>query len=207
MDITALQKLCVHLNEFALPRAIVDFGHKRFVAWNDKFLSRTGYSEEEIKTADPEKIIIEGDSRFTNPDEGDNPSAEFVPVAIRVAKANSAEPGHLVLSKHNLGYLMLNDISDASSAFEQGRLVGKEQERMRIVRMFHEEISSGILAAVFKIHQAKEKLKSADSPHAAQVSQASELLSEAIEKMSEVIEDEKKEGQTVARNRPEPRIG
>ena len=40
---------------------------------------------------------------------------------------------------------MLNEGSIASNEFEQGRLVGKEQERMRIVRMFHEEISSGPL--------------------------------------------------------------
>jgi signal transduction histidine kinase len=192
MDVETLQKLCLHLNEFSLSRAIVDFDRKRFVAWNQRFLARTGYSEEEIKSIQPDKIVLESEGRFTNPQEGDNPSAEFVPVAVRTTTANAAEPGHLVRSRHNLGYLMLNEGSNVSGEFEQGRLVGKEQERMRIVRMFHDEISSGMLGAVFKIHQAQEKLNSVNSPEAETVSEASELLSDAIEKMSAVMDDEKK---------------
>ncbi|MBV9873769.1 MAG: hypothetical protein JO025_03485 [Verrucomicrobia bacterium] len=192
MDIDSLQKLCVHLNEFALSRAIVDFDRQCFVAWNDQFLSCTGYSEVDIKAIPADKIIVESDSHFSNPNEGDNPSAKFIPIAIRTAKAAAAEPGHLVRSNHNLGYIMLDGVSKASTSFEQGRLVGKEQERMRIVRMFEEEVSSGVLGAVFKLHTAKEKLKSIDSPEAAQVSEASDLLTEAIEKMDVVIDDEKR---------------
>ena len=133
----------------------MDFDLKCFVAWNNRFLARTGYSAEEIKSIQPEKIVIENEGRFTNRQEGDNPGAEFVPVAVRTPKANAAQPGHLVRSRRNLGYLMLNEGSIASNEFEEGRLVGKEQERMRIVRMFQEEISSEMLGAVFKIHQAK----------------------------------------------------
>jgi hypothetical protein len=200
MDIDTLQTLCVHLNEFALSRAIVDFDRKRFVAWNNRFLIRTGYSEDEIKSIEPDKIVIESNTRFTNPSEGENPSAEFIPVAVRTPKAGAAEPGHLVRSRHNLGYLMLNEGTIASPEFEQGRLVGKEQERMRIVQMFHEEISSGMLGAVFKIHQAKEKLNSINSPEAEAVSEASRLLSEAIEKMGTVMDDEKRQQDTIDRD-------
>ena len=71
---------------------------------------------------------------------------------------------------------------------------------MRIVQMFHEEISSGMLGAVFKIHQAKEKLNSINSPEAAAVSEASQLLSEAIQKMGTVIDDEKREQDTIDRD-------
>jgi hypothetical protein len=200
MDVETLQKLCVHLNEFSLSRAIVDFDRKRFVAWNNRFLAQTGYSEQEIKSISSDKIVIEGDARFTNPSEGDNPSAEFIPVAVRTPKAAATEPGHLVRSRHNLGYLMLNESTIASQQFEQGRLVGKEQERMRIVQMFHEEISSGMLGAVFKIHQAKEKLNSINSSEAEAVSEASQLLSEAIEKMGTVMDDEKREEDTLNRD-------
>jgi hypothetical protein len=75
MDVETLQKLCVHLNEFSLSRAIVDFDRKRVVAWNNRFLARTGYSEEEIKSIQPDKIVIESEGRFTSPQEGDNPGA------------------------------------------------------------------------------------------------------------------------------------
>jgi hypothetical protein len=46
--------------------------------------------------------------------------------------------------------------------------------------MFHDEVSSGMLAALFKIQMAKEKLESANSPDVEPVAQASEMLSEAI---------------------------
>ena len=49
-----------------------------------------------------------------------------------------------------------------------------------------------MLGAVFKIHQAQERLDSVNSSEAETVSEASELLSDAIEKMSDRyrIEDE-----------------
>ena len=55
---------------------------------------------------------------------------------------------------------MLHDIEPTTSTkFEQGRLVGQEQERQRIAQTFHHEVSSGMLGALFKIQLAKEKLE------------------------------------------------
>jgi hypothetical protein len=194
MDTADMQKLCVHLNEFALPRAIADFERQRFVAWNTRFLARTGYSEEEIKTLDLGKAILQGDSVLFPPDEGNNPSAEFVALAVRVPGETAAVPGHLVRSKGNLGYLMLSDIEPtASTKFKQGRLVGQEQERVRILQMFHDEVSSGILGALFTIQMAKERLESSHLSEAGPVAEASEMLSEAVEKMGDVLEGKKVE--------------
>jgi hypothetical protein len=192
MDTTEMQKFCLYLDEFALPRAIVDFDRQRFVAWNKRFLARTGYSEEEIKTLDTSKAIIHGESVFFPPDEGDNPTAEFFALAVRVPTKTAAVAGHLVKSKGNVGYLMLNDIEPTTSMkFEQGRLVGQQQERLRIVQMFHDEVSSGMLAALFKIQIAKATLESADLPGVEPIAQASEMLSEAVEKISDVLEGTK----------------
>jgi hypothetical protein len=55
-----LQKSCAVLNEFALPRAIVDFNRHSFVAWNSKFLQQTGFSEDEMKSSKPEELLIFG---------------------------------------------------------------------------------------------------------------------------------------------------
>ncbi|HZC34130.1 MAG TPA: hypothetical protein VE242_00880, partial [Chthoniobacterales bacterium] len=96
MDTEEMQKVCVHLDEFALPRAVVDFNRQHFVAWNKKFLARTGYSEEEIRALEPANIIVEGELSFFPADEADNPTARFFPVAVRVPATNSAVPGHLI---------------------------------------------------------------------------------------------------------------
>jgi signal transduction histidine kinase len=194
METEEMQKLCVHLNEFALPRAVVDFDRQQFVAWNKRFLARTGYSEEEIRALQPDKIIVEGELSFGPPEDAENPTARFFPVAVRVPARNSAVPGHLVRAQGNFGYLMLQDTEPTvSTKFEQGRLVGQEQERVRIVRAFHDEVSSGILGALFKIQMARQRLESAELAEAEPVAEASEMLSEAIEKIDDVLEH-KKEG-------------
>src|SRR5260370_109808 len=44
-----LQELCAILDKFALPRAIADFEHHSFVAWNTRFIEQTGFFRTPIK--------------------------------------------------------------------------------------------------------------------------------------------------------------
>ena len=64
-------------------------------------------------------------------------------------------------------------------------------ERARIVRMFHDEVSSTMLAVLFAIESAKDELEAQNLPQAETVAKASELLQEVVEKISEVLEDKK----------------
>jgi signal transduction histidine kinase len=77
-----------------------------------------------------------------------------------------------------------------SRRVESARLAGHEEERARIVRMFHDEVSSTMLA-VLAIESAKDELKAQNLPQAETVAKASELLQEVVEKISEVLEDKK----------------
>jgi hypothetical protein len=57
------------------------------------------------------------------------------------------------------------DVFDASSAqFEQGRKVGREEERNRVMKTFHEEVSSSMIAALFLIETAKSELEEGGYP-------------------------------------------
>lgn len=188
MDDDEVAKLCVHLDDFALPRAVVDSSGKRFVGWNKTFLARTGFTEDELRYLQPEQIITESESAFSPADALENPDVKFYPVAVRAAKEVAAVPGYLVKSTGDFGYLMLEELDpNVSTTFEQGRLVGKEQQRKRIAQIFHKELSSDLLAAVFKIHLAKQKLEASGSSDAQQVAEASEILSEAIDKMVDAL--------------------
>jgi signal transduction histidine kinase len=192
MDPDEMEKLCRHLDEFALPRAIVDFAAERFIAWNKTFLARTGYSEDDIRILKPADIIIEAESGFVLNEVENGPETQFYAVAIRAADHEAAVPGHVVKSEENLGYLRLEVLEPTvSTKFQQGQLVGREEEHMRIAEAFHQELSSDLLAAVFKIHLVKEKLQNAGSPQAQQITEASEILSETIKKISDVLRDEK----------------
>jgi len=61
--------------------------------------------------------------------------------------------------------------------------------------MFHDEVSSTMLAVLFAIESAKDELEAQNLPQAETVAKASELLQEVVEKISEVLEDKKDSSQ------------
>jgi len=195
MPMEQLKRLCVRLEEFALPGAVVDYDNRCFVAWNKGFLDRTGYSADEIRVLEPHTIILLGsDTECSAPKDADDASDKFFAVAVRVRNKTAPIPGYLATAKGKLGYLALPDIAATGSIeFEQGRLVGQEEERARIAHAFHDEVSSEVLAAIFKIELAKEKLESSESPQAEVISELSELVSETIEKIADILEKREQE--------------
>jgi hypothetical protein len=182
-----LQEFCTVLNEFALPRAIVDFERHSFVAWNPSFLEQTGYSEDEIKSAQPEELLILGESWFPLSEEKEGQKVEFISSVARRALGADPVPGYVVKSHGKIGYVMLDVFDSPTAKFEQGRIAGREEERNRIVEAYHEEVSSSMIAALFLMEAAKSELEEANLPQAESVAKASDALKEATEKMAEVL--------------------
>ena len=180
-----LQQFCAVLNEFALPRAIVDFERDSFLAWNSKFLELTGYSEEEIKSSRVEELLAFRESWLPLSAEGEGQSVEYIACTAQRRIAADPAAGVAVRAHDKIGYIML-DVFDISQ-FEQGRNAGREEERNRIVSTFHEEVSSSIIAALFLIETAKSELQDAGLPQAEMVSKASEILTETTEKIADVL--------------------
>ena len=191
-----LQQLVSLLNEFSLPRAVLDFEKDFFVAWNSRFLDHTGFTENEMKSSKLEDLLKLGASPIPLFEERAGQAIEYITcVAKRPFGANPA-PGYVVRAGGSLGYVML-DIYDKSTAqFEQGRDVGREEERNRIAQSFHQEVSSSLIAALFLIETAKSELEEAAQRHAEAVSKASDILTEATEKIAKVIDP------SVPRNNP-----
>ena len=184
-----LQQFCAVLNEFALPRAIVDFERHSFVAWNSKFLELTGYSEEEIKSSGLEEFLAFGESWFPLSTEGEGQRVEYIACSAqrRIGADPAPAAGVAVRAHEKIGYIMLDVFDVSSGQFEQGRDAGREEERNRIVSTFHEEVSSSIIAALFLIETAKSELQDAGSPQAEMVSKASEILTQTTEKIADVL--------------------
>ena len=164
----------------------MDFERHSFVAWNPRFLEHTGFSEDEMKTSRAEELLTFGESWFPLSDE-QGQGVEYIACAARRPFGADPAPGFAVRSEGKIGYVML-DVFDASSAqFEQGRNAGREEERNRVVKIFHEEVSSSLIAALFLIETAKNELKEAGLPQAEAVSKASDILTETTEKIAHVI--------------------
>jgi PAS domain-containing protein len=181
-----LQELCAILNEFALPRAIVDFERHSFVAWNPRFLEHTGFSEDEMKTSKAEELLTFGESWFPLSDEKGQ-TVEYIACAARRPFGADPAPGFAVRSHGKIGYVMLDVFDSSSAQSEQGRNAGREEERNRVIKTFHEEVSSSMIAALFLIETAKSELEEAGLPQAEAVSKASDILAETTEKIANVI--------------------
>ena len=54
---------------------------------------------------------------------------------------------------------MVHDAESDSVEFEQGLFVGQQEERARIVKLFHDEVSSTMMAALFALESAKNALE------------------------------------------------
>ena len=182
-----LQEFCAVLNEFALPRAIVDFERHSFVAWNSKFLERTGFSEDEMKSTRLDELLTFGESWFSLAKENEGQSVEYVACVARCPFGADPAPGFAVKSHGKIGYLMLDVFDSSAAQFEQGRNAGREEERNRVIRTFHEEVSSSMIAALFLIETVKSELEDAGLPQAEAVSKASDILAETTEKIAHVI--------------------
>jgi hypothetical protein len=182
-----LQQLCAVLNEFALPRAIVDFERRSFVAWNSKFLEHTGLSEDEVRTSKVEDLLTFGESWLPLPDEREGQTVEYIVCTANRSPGADPAPGYAVRSHDKIGYVMLDIFDAAPVQFEQGRKWGQEEERDRITKAFHEEVSSSIIAALFLIETAKSELEEAGLPQAEIVAKASDILAETTEKIAQVI--------------------
>ena len=144
-----LQEFCAVLNEFALPRAIVDFERHSFVAWNSKFLERTGFSEEEMKSSGPDELLTFGETWFSLSEEREGQKVEYVACAAKRPFGADPAPGFAVRSHGKIGYLMLDVFDSSSAQFEQGRNSGRKEELNQVIRTFHEEVSSSMIAASF----------------------------------------------------------
>jgi signal transduction histidine kinase len=83
---------------------------------------------------------------------------------------------------------MIDDAESHSAEFEQGRLMGEQEERARIIKLFHDEVSSTMIAALFAVEAAKNALDAQNLPEVQELEKASEVLTEAVEKTADVLE-------------------
>lgn len=159
-----------------------------FIGWNPKFLECTGCSDDELKTIKLEDILTLGESWFPVSEKEENP-AEYIGCTTKRASAENSLRGFVVRNRGRIGYVMLDSFG-SSAEFEQGRTVGREDERNRIAKAFHDEVSSSMLAALFLVEAAKTELEDAGLPQAEIVAKASEILAETTEKIVAVVTDE-----------------
>jgi len=93
-----LQQLCQVLNEFALPRAIVDFERHSFVAWNPRILEPYGLFPRRNETSKAEELLTFDASWFPLSDEREGQTVEYIACLARRPFGAGPAPGFAVRS-------------------------------------------------------------------------------------------------------------
>jgi hypothetical protein len=184
------QAICDVLNELRLPRAIVHLSQDRFIAWNESFQERTGYSAEQLHFAHLQDLVVLSETDPELPESILQPTSgvQLVRCTTRCSGQEHFATGHAAKREDDFVLLMLDVINPSTGAIEDARLFGQEEERNRILKLFHDEVSPKLLAAVFEVVSAKEKLEAKGLEESKAVAKAADKLSETIDAVVSVLD-------------------
>ena len=168
------------LDNYRLPRAIVHVKNRSFVAWNRTFLSVTGFSDDQLCSLNAKDFITLG-----------NPVAEapgLVSCVVRTADAERFLTGHASIGDDG-SVCIMPDLKDGTSdAFEQGRTIGRQEERARIKRILHDTAGPEVSDALLTLAEAEKELKAKHAPEVDELAKVTRLIDKAIEKIVAALE-------------------
>jgi hypothetical protein len=169
--LTNSRTLCAALDKYRLPRAIVRIEKRSFVAWNRAFLSLTGFSDDRLWSVNAEDIVTLGNPVFEAPG--------LVACVVRTADARRSLTGHASIGDDGSVYIML----DPEDAFEQGRIIGRQEEYANVKEIFREAVSPVLSIALPALAEVERELKATHSPQADKIAKATRLIDNVMEKI------------------------
>ena len=130
-------------------------------AWNESFQERTGYSTEHLHFARHKDVVFfsEAEPDLAESDQEPTPGVQLVRCTTRCSGQEHFATGYAAKREDGFVLLMLDVIDPTTGAIQDARLFGREEERNRILKLFHDRVSPKLLAAMFEVVNAKEKLE------------------------------------------------
>ena len=184
--------ICDALDEFRLPRAIVHVEQDCFIAWNTSFEERTGYSADELQVAHLKDLIVIGepDTQFAESEQQSLPGVQFARCTTRCSGQEHFATGYCAKREDGFMLLMVDVINPTTGAIEDARIFGQQEERNRILQLFHDRVSSKLLVAAFEVQRAKLELEAKGLEEGRAVSKAAEKLNETIDEVVSILDPE-----------------
>ena len=188
--------ICGVLNEFQRPTAVAHIGKDRLIAWNESFRSIVGYSNAALQSASFKELAVFGEFQ---PGAEENASdlatnVEVAPVHFRILDTENFATGQATKRDGAFVLLMLDVLDKSTGLLEDARVVGREEERSRILKIFHDKVSPKLLAAIFEVARAKEELEAKGLQQESEsISKASTALVETIDTLANFLDLEKPE--------------
>jgi len=189
--------ICDALDEFRLPRAIVHVEQDCFIAWNTSFEERTGYSADELQVAHLKDLIVIGepDTQFAESEQQSLPGVQFARCTTRCSGQEHFATGYCAKREDGFMLIMVDVINPTTGAIEDARIFGQQEERNRILQLFHDRVSSKLLVAAFEVQRAKLELEAKGLEEGRAVSKAAEKLNETIDEVVSILDPEEPGGE------------
>jgi len=190
--------ICDALDEFRLPRAIVHVEQDCFIAWNTSFQERTGYSADELQVAHLKDLIVIGepDTQFAESEHQSLPGVQFARCTTRCSGQEHFATGYCAKREDGFMLLMVDVINPTTGAIEDARIFGQQEERNRILQLFHDRVSSKLLVAAFEVQRAKMELEAKGLEEGRAVSKAAEKLNETIDDVVSILDPDELGGES-----------
>ena len=184
-DLTDLRTICSAFEHFSLPAALGDLKDNALVFWNQAFQKRAGISDIELAQARLTSLILleESYSGLALQHDDSEHMIRFVPCVLKKSLTNEWVPGRALRRKDGILLAML-DLPIGDVAFEgfiHGHLIGREEERQRTRRFFHDILSSKLIVASFAAQEIYHSLVAKGALEAEEQARVTKLLGEIID--------------------------
>ena len=131
------------MDALALPGAVGQFERDRLIFANNSFLRATGLKRREISSS-----ALSAVATFHLDPVSGLKRAKLAPITVRSFDRNLSIGGFAAFNREGFVYLMIPAAPETNEAFQTGKAVGLETERLRISAYLHERLAPGLLAVM-----------------------------------------------------------
>jgi hypothetical protein len=112
----------------------------------------------------------------------------LISCVVRTSDTERFVTGHAALGDDGSVFLMPDPENWTSDPFEQGRILGSQEERAKIKQIYHDAVSPELLVALFTLGQVERELKATHAREAAELTKVAGLIDKVIEKIVASLE-------------------
>jgi hypothetical protein len=193
--------ICMALDQFCLPAALIERSADRFAGWNKSFSEMVGLSPEELSVVKV-KDIVQAEvprSEATECEEAPGPVHPGQCVLKNTfgggpisAKMFEREDGHALLLVDS------NFSVETSEDFIRGLLIGQTDEKDRIREKFHDDLAPRMMAVAFAAESLADKAAEGQLQSPQELKNVADLISTLVMGIRSTLENRPRESESDA---------
>jgi hypothetical protein len=191
--------ICLALDQFCLPAALIERSADRFAGWNKSFSEMVGLSPEELSVVKVKDIVQAEIPR------SEATACDAAPVPVHPgqcvlknsfgggpisAKMFEREDGHALLLVDS------NFSVETSEDFLRGLLIGQTDENDRIRQKFHDDLAPRMIAVAFAAESLADKAAEGKLHSPQELRDVADLISDLVTGVHSTLQNRPPESET-----------